>query len=67
MAFAGLEAFTLTAEVAGFEPRAYSGGLVRLPELRGGLEGAWHIKTVTHRLDSALVTSLQLKKGKPDA
>lgn len=67
LSFAGHEAFSMSVEVAGFEPRAFAGGLVRLPEMRGGLEGEWHIKTVTHRLDSALVTSLQLKKAKPDA
>lgn len=67
LVFAGLEAFSMSVEVAGFEPRAFAGGLVRLPDMRGGLEGDWHIKTVTHRLDSALVTSLQLKKAKPDA
>lgn len=65
LSFAGREAFSMSIEVAGFEPRAFAGGLMRLPEMRGGLEGEWHIKTVTHRLDSALVTSLQLKKGKP--
>lgn len=67
LSFAGREAFSMSIEVAGFEPRAFAGGLVRLPDMRGGLKGDWQIITVTHRLDTALVTSLQLKKAKPDA
>lgn len=64
--FAGREAFSMSLEIAGFEPRAFAGGLVRLPDMRSGLEGDWQIVTVTHRLDAALVTSLQLKKARAD-
>lgn len=65
--FAGREAFSMSLEIAGFEPRAFAGGLVRLPDMRGALVGDWQIVTVSHRLGTALVMSLQLKKAKADA
>jgi phage protein D len=56
----------LTATVAGFEPRLFAGGLVRLPDLRPGLPVEWTVTSVDHELGRGLVTSFAAETAREE-
>lgn len=54
---AGRAALTISADLAGFSPGLFAGGIVQLSDLRAELNGDWHIQKVTHTLSAGLRTS----------
>lgn len=60
-------AMELRAALAGFEPGLLGGATVNVTGLRPELNGDWHLKSVTHRLDGAgLVSEFQAERGKEE-
>ena len=67
LAGAARAAMEISVTLAGFEPRLLGGASVALQGLRPELNGEWHLKSVTHRLDGdGLVTEFQAERGRPD-
>lgn len=55
----------ISCTLAGFEPALLGGGSVVLAGFEPELNGEWHLKSVSHRLDGGgLVTEFQGEKGK---
>lgn len=64
---AGRAAMELNCTLSGFEPRLIGGAGVTIAGLRPELNGAWHLKSVTHRLDGGgLVSAFQGERGKEE-
>ena len=58
-------AMEITCTLSGFEPGLLGGGSVTLAGLEPELNGEWHLKSVSHRLDGGgLVTEFQGEKGR---
>jgi phage protein D len=60
---AGRAGLTISADLAGFEPGLFAGGIARLSGLRAELNGDWHIQKVTHSLSAGLRTSFDGRKA----
>lgn len=64
---AGRSGLEVSGTLAGFEPDLLGGGLIDLQGLEPVLDGRWHLKSVSHRLDGGgLVTEFQAEKAKDD-
>lgn len=60
-------AMEISCTLSGFEPRLLGGATVQLEGLEPELNGEWHLKSVSHRLDGGgLVTEFQGEKAKED-
>lgn len=62
---AGRAEIELSASLSGFEPGLLGGGSVEVSGIEPELDGEWHLKSVTHRLDgSGLVSEFEAERGK---
>lgn len=59
----GRSALKFEAELAGFEPGLFAGGLIELEGLRPELGGDWHLTQVTHSLSRGLATGFRARKA----
>lgn len=63
---AARNAMSISVTLAGFNAGLLAGATVQISGLRAEVNGEWHLKRVTHRLDGGgLVTSFDGKKGAP--
>ena len=54
-----------SATLSGFEPSLLGGGLVDVAGMEPELNGSWHLKSVSHRLDAGgLITEFQAERGR---
>lgn len=54
---------SLELTLAGFGAGCFAGGRIDVSGLRAGVDGAWNLTRVEHRLGAALVTSLKAERG----
>ncbi|MEM1077469.1 MAG: contractile injection system protein, VgrG/Pvc8 family [Pseudomonadota bacterium] len=62
---AGRGTGSIEIDCAQFQPALFAGGLIELVDLRPELNGIWSIKSVQHRLQSTLLTSLTAELQEP--